>query len=324
MHLTGIIRRSRESICLNKQFRNMEKSESLNEFYQKKFNWMPESIRNEIGHFNIFDLKPFLKDKPSQIPYKRRDFYKIMFVEGQSHVHYADKSLKIQKQALSFGNPFIPYKWEHLNLISDGIYCIFNQSFFHDFSQFSKYEVFQPQGTHVFELTDQQAETIKNIFQKMQDELVSEYRYKYDVIRTLVFDMVHFAMKMQPTSTLEKNQINASQRISSLFLELLERQFPIDETHPKMSLRTASEFADQLNVHVNHLNRAIKITTQKTTSQFIAERILQEAKIMLRHSNWNVGEIAYSLGFNELTHFNNFFKKHVNLSPLKFRNHQEQ
>jgi AraC-like DNA-binding protein len=91
-----------------------------------------------------------------------------------------------------------------------------------------------------------------------------------------------------------------------------------------MSLRTASEFADQLNVHVNHLNRAIKITTQKTTSQFIAERVLQEAKIMLRHSNWNVGEIAYSLGFNELTHFNNFFKKHVNLSPLKFRNHQEQ
>ena len=300
----------------------MEKLENLNEFYQNKFNWMPESIRSEIGHFNIFDLKPFLKDKPSQIPYKRRDFYKIMFVEGQSHVHYADKSLKIQKQALSFGNPFIPYKWDHLDLISDGIYCIFNQSFFHDFSQFSKYEVFQPQGTHVFELTDEQAESIRNIFQKMQNELVSEYRYKYDVIRTLVFDMVHFAMKMQPTSTLEKNQINASQRISSLFFELLERQFPIDETHPKMSLRTASEFADQLNVHVNHLNRAIKITTQKTTSQFIAERVLQEAKIMLRHSNWNVGEIAYSLGFNELTHFNNFFKKHLNLSPLKFRNHQ--
>ena len=300
----------------------MEKLENLNEFYQNKFNWMPESIRSEIGHFNIFDLKPFLKDKPSQIPYKRRDFYKIMFVEGQSHVHYADKSLKIQKQALSFGNPFIPYKWDHLDLISDGIYCIFNQSFFHDFSQFSKYEVFQPQGTHVFELTDEQAESIRNIFQKMQNELVSEYRYKYDVIRTLVFDMVHFAMKMQPTSTLEKNQINASQRIATLFLELLERQFPIDETHPIMRLRKASEFADQLNVHVNHLNRAIKITTQKTTSQFIAERVLQEAKIMLRHSNWNVGEIAYSLGFNELTHFNNFFKKHLNLSPLKFRNHQ--
>jgi AraC family transcriptional regulator, transcriptional activator of pobA len=47
---------------------------------------------------------------------------------------------------------------------------------------------------------------------------------------------------------------------------------------------------------------------------------LQEAKILLKHSNWSVSEIAYALGFNEVTHFNNFFKKHTQLSPLKFRN----
>jgi AraC family transcriptional regulator, transcriptional activator of pobA len=71
---------------------------------------------------------------------------------------------------------------------------------------------------------------------------------------------------------------------------------------------------------VNHLNRAVKETTEKTTSQLVAERFLQEAKIMLKHSNWSVSEVAYSLGFNEVSHFNNFFKKHVHLSPLKFRN----
>ncbi|HEX9152609.1 MAG TPA: hypothetical protein VF842_11030 [Flavobacterium sp.] len=30
--------------------------------------------------------------------------------------------------------------------------------------------------------------------------------------------------------------------------------------------------------------------------------------------------MAYALGFTEVTHFNNFFKKHVQLSPMKFRN----
>ena len=73
-------------------------------------------------------------------------------------------------------------------------------------------------------------------------------------------------------------------------------------------------------MHVNHLNRAVKETTDKTTSQLIAERILQEAKILLKHSNWGVSEVAYALDFTEVTHFNNFFKKHVELSPLKFRN----
>ncbi len=84
-------------------------------------------------------------------------------------------------------------------------------------------------------------------------------------------------------------------------------------------MRIASDFASQLNVHVNHLNRAVKDTAEKTTSQIITERILQEAKILLKHSPWNVSEISYGLGFTETTHFNNFFKKHVQLSPLKFR-----
>jgi AraC-like DNA-binding protein len=78
--------------------------------------------------------------------------------------------------------------------------------------------------------------------------------------------------------------------------------------------------ARQLNIHVNHLNRAVKATTEKTTSQFIADRVLQESKILLKHSSWNVSEIAYALRFTEVTHFNNFFKKHLQLSPLKYRN----
>jgi AraC-like DNA-binding protein len=73
-------------------------------------------------------------------------------------------------------------------------------------------------------------------------------------------------------------------------------------------------------VHVNHLNRSVKDTTEKTTSQIIAERILQESKILLKHCTWTVSEIVYALGFTEVTHFNNFFKKHTATSPLKLRN----
>ena len=74
-----------------------------------------------------------------------------------------------------------------------------------------------------------------------------------------------------------------------------------------MHLRSPSDFARHLNLHVNHLNRAVKETTEKTTSQIIAERILRESKILLKHSSWNVSEIAYALGFSEPTHFNNIF-----------------
>jgi len=298
----------------------MDKIETIEEFYKSKFDWMPDNIKNEIGHFNIFKLEPFVGDKAQPVPYKRRDFFKIMLVIGNSKVHFADKVVEVQKQALSFSNPMIPYKWEHLDTVRDGAFCVFNHHFFHQYGNLNEYAVFQPNGTHIFELTDEQVVKVQSIYDRMFEEINSEYIHKYDVLRTLVFELLHFAMKMQPTAKIEKQTLNASQRITTLFLELLERQFPIDDNHQTVSIRAASDYANLLNVHVNHLNRAVKETTQKTTTQIIAERILQESKILLKHSKWSVAEIAYALGFTEVTHFNNFFKKHVQLSPLKFRN----
>ncbi|HEX5168475.1 MAG TPA: helix-turn-helix transcriptional regulator [Cyclobacteriaceae bacterium] len=298
----------------------MDKAETLQDLYKRKFDWVPDNLRDEIGHFNLFHLEPYVEGKPTNIPYRRRDFYKIMLVKGNSEVHFADKVIEVKKQALSFSNPQIPYKWEHLDKIREGVYCIFNQHFFHQFGQLNQYEVFQPNGAHIFELSDEEALLVSGIFSRMEKELNSDYKYRYDVIRNHIFELLHFALKMQPSETLERHLPNASQRISTVFLELLERQFPIDETHRNINFRSPSDFASQLNVHVNHLNRAVKETTQKTTSQIISERILQESKILLRHSNWNVSEVAYALGFTEVTHFNNFFKKHTQTTPLKFRN----
>ena len=76
--------------------------ETLEEFYKRKLDWMPDTIKNEIGHFNMFRLEPYVEGNPTSIPYRRRDFYKIMLVKGQSQVHFADKVVTIKKQALSF------------------------------------------------------------------------------------------------------------------------------------------------------------------------------------------------------------------------------
>lgn len=308
----------------------MEDSETLKELYNRKFGGTAirsatETLWNEVGHFNVFRLEPLVGGKAKPVPYKRRDYYKVMLVIGNSQVHYADKVVEVKKQALSFSNPHIPYKWEHLDTVREGFFCIFNRQFFSpaggpQFGHLSQYDVFQPNGEHVFELTDGQVSQLRPIYERMFSEIESDYVHKYDVLRNLVFELIHFALKMQPTATVNRQPVNASGRISALFLELLERQFPFDEMHQQVNFRSASDFATQLNVHVNHLNRAVKGMTQKTTSQLIAERILQESKTLLQQSNWSVSDIAFALGFTEVTHFNNFFKKHVGLSPLKFRN----
>ncbi|MBS1935746.1 MAG: helix-turn-helix transcriptional regulator [Bacteroidetes bacterium] len=298
----------------------MKNIETIEDMYKRKFDWVPDNIRKEIGHFNVFRMEAFTgSTTPKPIPYTRRDYFKITLNIGKSKILYADKVLNIEKQALVFSNPYIPYKWEHTCGSNGGYFCIFNQHFFHQHGNLGQYSVFQPNGMHVFDLSDEQAKMLAAQYERMFEEINSDYIHKYDVLRTIVFELLHFAMKMQPNANFETQHKNASQRISSMFLELLERQFPIDNSHQDMHLRSASDFASQLNVHVNHLNRAVKETTSKTTTQIITDRILQESKILLKHSEWNISEIAYALGFTEPTHFNNFFKKNVLVSPTQFR-----
>jgi AraC family transcriptional activator of pobA len=131
-------------------------------------------------------------------------------------------------------------------------------------------------------------------------------------------EIIHGALKLQPSETLYKHA-DANARITAVFTELLERQFPIESPSQQFSLRSAKDFADKLNVHINHLNRAIKTVTGKTTTSHIADRITTEAIALLKHTSWNVSEISYSLGFEAPSHFNNFFKKQTTFTPSAFR-----
>jgi hypothetical protein len=88
----------------------MDTIETLKELYNHKFDWLPENFRNDIGHFNVFRLEPFVGDWAKPVPYKRRDYYKIMLVIGRSKVHYADNVIEVQKTGFVFSNSQIPYK----------------------------------------------------------------------------------------------------------------------------------------------------------------------------------------------------------------------
>ena len=152
----------------------------------------------------------------------------------------------------------------------------------------------------------------------MYKELNSDYAYKFDLLRNYVVELIHYGQKLQPAASIQPVH-TASARVSSLFIELLERQFPIEQPGQKLNLRTAKDYADRLAVHVNHLNKVLKENTGKTTTDIISSRIVQEAKILLKQTDWNISEIAYSLGFEQVAHFSNFFRKQTSFAPVAFR-----
>jgi len=307
-------------LCFTNTSFIMAKTETLEDFYRHKFNYLPDNVKKEIGHFNVFRMEDALAPGRQPIQYTRRDFYKIALMRGHNLFHYADKTLDISGTNLMFFNPSVPYTYERLSDDSSGYFCIFKEAFFTERFRSGIHDLpmFIPGNKPSYTLNKTQDKYVSAIFEKMLTEIESDYIYKYDLIRNYITEMLHYALKIQPTETLYQHT-DANARITAVFTELLERQFPIESPQQRFTLRSARDFAEHLSVHVNHLNRAIRTTTGKTTTEHISERVTGEAMALLKHTTWNIAEISYALGFEEPTHFNHFFKKQTNLTPSSFR-----
>ena len=272
----------------------------------------------KLKGFNVFQIEA---DASATKIYSRKDFYKICLTTGKSIIHYADRSFEQEGTVLFFGNPHIPYSWETISTTYAGYTCLFSEDFFKasDRSESLHHSpLFKIGGTPVLKITEQQREFLNTIFRKMIEEQQTEYAYKDDLIHNYINLIIHEALKMQPSENYQQHN-NGLSRLTSVFLELLERQFPVETTDRPLQLKTAQDYANNLNVHVNYLNRAVKEVTGKPTTSHISERIITEAKALLQHTNWNIADIAYALGFDYPTYFNNYFKRITGTNPKALR-----
>jgi AraC-like DNA-binding protein len=286
---------------------------------QNKITRSVSDFNNELKlkGFNVFQIE---SDGAATRIYSRKDFYKICLTTGKSIIHYADKSFDAEGTVLFFGNPHIPYSWETISTSYVGYTCLFSEEFLKsDRSESLQHSpLFKIGGTPILKITEQQREFLSTLFQKMIEEQQTDYAYKDDLIRNYINLIIHEALKLTPSENFDQYR-NASSRIASVFLELLERQFPIEDTGKPLQLKTAQDYAKNLNVHPNYLNRAVKEITGKPTTVHISERIISEAKALLQHTDWNIADIAYALGFEYPTYFNNFFKKLTGTNPKSLR-----
>lgn len=95
------------------------------------------------------------------------------------------------------------------------------------------------------------------------------------------------------------------------FSELLERHI--------FDHKQVSQYAEKLSLSVYQLNTITRTTMDKTCSELINEHIILEAKRYLMATSNQVNQIAYHLGYEDVSYFIRFFKKHTGHSPESFR-----
>ncbi|WP_165041397.1 AraC family transcriptional regulator [Dysgonomonas sp. ZJ709] len=299
----------------------MKQIETIQEFYSslpKDRRLLAAAENNGVGHFNIFP-----RWRCSGI-YQRRDFYKIVLVVGTGILYYADKKFTIDRPALFFTNPAVPYSWQPISEKQEGWLCLFTEEFIQSANRSAieqDYPILHLNENPVTFLDETLFKEISSLFEKMAEEMSSGYLYKYSVLSNYLQLLIHQVQKLNPRRELNNQYPSAAHRTTFQFLELLEQQFPVNSPDTPLAMRTPQDYAQRLAVHVNHLNHSVKEATTRTSTEIITDRIVREAKALLKNTDWNISEIAYALGFEYPSHFTNFFHKNSGLSPREQRNH---
>lgn len=144
-----------------------------------------------------------------------------------------------------------------------------------------------------------------------------------------------FSIEMQSHDSLQIEMLQMMlKRLLILCTRVYKSQDHLPEEKQKMDLirefnflverhfktkHSVKEYADMLFKSPKTLSNVFLKSGYKTPLQFIQERRMLEARRLLRHSQMQIKEIAYDIGFEDLQSFSRFFKKNEGVSPSEFR-----
>jgi len=156
-------------------------------------------------------------------------------------------------------------------------------------------------------------------FKKLQDILTSifnEYTLKQEgYIEVIKANLdIFFIEFIRQSSNPQGNPKTTSTYAQERFEEFMELTSTHITTHKQVS-----QYADLLSLSTYQLNAITKATVGKPASELINDQIVIEAKRYLLATPNQVKDIADHLGYEDISYFIRFFKKHTGFSPEAFR-----
>lgn len=86
---------------------------------------------------------------------------------------------------------------------------------------------------------------------------------------------------------------------------------------PSLSISSVKK---EVGLGEGKITAIVKAKTQQTFKQYLNSLRLSESKRLLKESDKSISEIAYLVGYNNVSHFNRVFKNKEGYAPTDFRN----
>ncbi len=251
-------------------------------------------------------------------PHRIRFYAILLILEGEG-LHYIDfKAYPYQQGSMVFISKEQVHAFEY-NDDRKAFFVLFSEDFLEKGGWSAQSNLLQQLSLynyHLYPPTIQLDQNQMAAFTQLAERMTLEYNspmddFTVDIIHSALFMFLSMAERIRKQNS-EITAIPKYQEEFTRFQKLLQKEV--------LNSRKVQDYADQLLVSTKKLNRITQAMLGISAKAYIDEVLIIEIKRLLMNTSSSISEIAYLSGFNEVTNFVKFFKKHTKLNPSAFRN----
>lgn len=262
-----------------------------------------------LGDFTIRDLRNLLAGKDMLQDLHRHDFFYLLVVEHGNGTHIIDfVPYKIGSRSVFFMRPGQVHQLE-LKSESTGFLMQFSTAFYFPQDRASLVLLRRASSSNHNQLEPGSFAKLTSILKTIQQEF-SAKKESFNMVVKSNMDVLLIELIRSQVVPAENKNLHAQEKLEK-FMELLEANI--------LSHKQVSEYAEMLNLSAYQLNSILKAALGKTCSEVINDQIILEAKRCILATSNQINETAYRLGYEDVSYFIRFFKRHTGYSPDTFR-----
>lgn len=269
--------------------------------------------------FHVDHMPDFLlhSDIDDSLPHVH-SFYEILWFQEGTGTHTIDfTEYAVQPNTIFFLSPGQVHHFDH-NQAYRGVAIKMCTDFMRDEESmgnlFLKYNAFHTfDALPYYRVNNATAAVLRALVEQMEEEngCVGQFG-NIDVLKSL---LRIFLVKVQRHGVHlgyeQLDELKPQHRLFIQFRRTVEQEYT--------RLHTVQEYADVLNTAVRTLNKCVNECAHLSPLAFINERVMLEAKRLVRYSNMMIKEIAFELGFDDPSYFVKLFKRSTGYLPSDFR-----
>lgn len=267
---------------------------------------------NLAGRFTIRDIQDLLLEKDMIQELHRHDFYYMLLLKKGSGHHEIDfKQYEVRNHTIFLMRPGQVHQLT-LKTGSSGYLLQFKTDFFNSQNKLAQELLRKVSHINFCSLDSEGFNMLETILSYILKEYNEKQEGYQEVIKSnLSIFFIELVRHRQNKEIATKENNPYLQEQLEKFLELLETNITKN--------KQVSQYADMLNISTYQLNAITKTLLNKTPSELINEHIVLESKRQLLATSNQVTQIADQLGYDDISYFIRFFKKHTKYSPEAFR-----